>query len=173
MERAAFDLHDLTLHGSTDGTHVQLTVANSFRLEGGVEQMLEQRVPGHPTWADIRSTSDYRYYTEIEREAGVENPTSERTFPARSSRNHAPLPRRGQEKQQNREPTPPLEPPPLRRRRRAGHRASRKVQERRARAALATDVVRPEVLSECGVTSPFLLFGLVKETCKGINPFVY
>ena len=50
MERAAFDLHDLTLHGGfKDGTHVQLTVANCFRLEGGVEHMLEQRVPGHPT----------------------------------------------------------------------------------------------------------------------------
>ena len=166
MERAVLDWQELTLDGFTDGTHVQLTVADWLRLGGGVERKVEEPAPRQP---DTRHTSDYSYYTDTEEEEEVEvdSPTpvtraspprqlrsrappyppqcrtggrrisDQRTSPARLSRSRSPLPRRGQDKQQDREQTPLLAAPSHRRRRRAGHRAGRKVQERRARAAQA------------------------------------
>ena len=154
MERAVLDWQDLSIAGFTDGTHVQLTVADWLRLGGGVERQLD---PPAPDSGDLREKySDYSYsYSASEEEVEVEegpappppvvarasphrsrSPTppyparGTRASPPRVSRSRSPLPRRKPEADRPHQtsPTPRL------RRRRGGHRAGRKVQERRARA---------------------------------------
>lgn len=154
MERAVLDWQDLSFAGFTDGSHVQLTVADWLRLGGGVERQVD---PAAPDSGDLRDNySDYSYsYSASEEEVEVEegpappppvvaraSPPRLRSrtppYPARGtcaspprvSRSRSPLPRRKPEADRPHQtsPTPRL------RRRRGGHRAGRKVQERRARA---------------------------------------
>lgn len=69
MERAVLDWQGLSFAGFTDGTHVQLTVADWLRLGGGVERRVEQPVPANPPGpAATSDDSDYTYYTEVEEE---------------------------------------------------------------------------------------------------------
>ena len=93
MERAVLDWQELTLDGFTDGTYVQLTVADWLRLGGGVERKVEEPAPGQP---ETRHTSDYSYYTDTEEEVEVEvdSPTPvTRAFPPASTEEpHAALP---------------------------------------------------------------------------------
>ena len=71
MERAVLDWQDLSIAGFTDGTHVQLTVADWLRLGGGVERQLD---PPAPDSGDLREKySDYSYsYSASEEEVEVE-----------------------------------------------------------------------------------------------------
>ena len=69
--RAVLDWQDLSIAGFTDGTHVQLTVADWLRLGGGVERQLD---PPASDSGDLREKySDYSYsYSASEEEVEVE-----------------------------------------------------------------------------------------------------
>ena len=100
MERAVLDWQDLSIAGFTDGTYVQLTVADWIRLGGGVELQVD---PPAPDSGDLRENySDYSYsYSASEEEVEVEEgpapppPVVARASPPRLRSRTPPYPARG------------------------------------------------------------------------------
>ena len=88
MECAVLDWQGLSFAGFTDGTHIQLTVADWPRFGGGVERKVEYPEPGNlPESVATPEYSDYTYYTEVEEE---EVSPGERASPCRRSRSRTP-----------------------------------------------------------------------------------
>ena len=86
MEGAVLDWQGLSLAGFTDGTHVQLTVADWFQLGDGVERKVEQPEPANPPGSAATSECiDYTFYTEVEVEEEEVTP-GERVSPGRPLR---------------------------------------------------------------------------------------